>query len=87
MFIHPEQVDRVVKRFDEIIKARLVVDWQDNADQLTLHCEIDGQDDALLKDISSSFRDICKLRGEIEQVKPGSLPNDGKVIDDIRQYD
>lgn len=87
MFIHPEQVDRVVKRHDEIIKARLVVDWQENADQITLQCEIDSQNDALLKDIANSFREICKLRGEVEQVASGSLPNDGKVIDDIRQYD
>jgi phenylacetate-CoA ligase len=29
---------------------------------------------------------VQKLRGEVEVVPPGSLPNDGKVIDDRRSY-
>ncbi len=87
MFIHPEQVDRVVKRHDEIARARLVIDWVDQADQITLRCEADSGDPALPGAIAESIRSICKLRGEVEIVAPGSLPNDGKVIDDIRQYD
>jgi len=31
-------------------------------------------------------RDITKLRADIELVVPGSLPNDGKVIEDARSY-
>jgi phenylacetate-CoA ligase len=87
MFIHPEQVDRVIKRHAEIIKARLVIDWVDQADQITLQCESDSSDASLVDAIADSIRSICKLRGEVEMVTPGSLPNDGKVIDDIRQYE
>ena len=87
MFIHPEQVDRVVKRHSEIARARLVIDWVDQADQITLRCESDSSDPALPGAIAESIRSICKLRGEVEIVSPGGLPNDGKVIDDIRQYD
>jgi len=87
MFIHPEQVDKVVKRHGEIARARLVIDWVDQADQITLRCESDSSDPALSAAIAESIRSICKLRGEVEIVAPGSLPNDGKVIDDIRQYD
>lgn len=89
MFIHPAQVDRVVKRHDEIIKARLVVDWQQESDQLTLQCEMAGgqADTAMAQAIAGSIRDFCKLRGEVEFVAPGSLPNDGVVISDIRQYE
>jgi phenylacetate-CoA ligase len=87
MFIHPEQVARVVKRHGEIQRARLVVDWVEQADQLTLQCECTGDDAALRAAIADSIRAICKLRGEVEIVAPGSLPNDGKVIDDVRQYD
>jgi phenylacetate-CoA ligase len=32
------------------------------------------------------MRDITKLRAEVELVSPGSLPNDGKVIEDKRKY-
>jgi phenylacetate-CoA ligase len=87
MFIHPQQVDRVVKRHAEIGKARLVIDWVDQADRITLQCECDADDAALGAAIADSIRSICKLRGEVEIVAAGSLPNDGKVIDDIRQYE
>ena len=30
--------------------------------------------------------DITKLRGEVELLPLGSLPNDGKVIEDARSY-
>ncbi|MEE8364868.1 MAG: AMP-binding protein, partial [Gammaproteobacteria bacterium] len=87
MFIHPEQVDKVVKRHDEIIKARLIIDWVDEADQIKLKCECNSSDESLVDSIVDSIRQICKLRGEVELLEPDSLPNDGKVIDDIRQYD
>ena len=31
--------------------------------------------------------ETLKLRGKIELVPPGTLPNDGKVIEDQRTYD
>ena len=87
MFIHPEQVDKVIKRHAEIQKARLVIDWIDEADQIRLQCETESGDDSLADAIADSIRSICKLRGGVELVEPGSLPNDGKVIDDIRKYE
>ncbi len=87
MFIHPEQVNRVIKRHSEIIRARLVIDWQDEADQLNLQCETGSSDELLTDAIAESIRSICKLRGNVELLAENSLPNDGKVIDDIRQYD
>lgn len=87
MFIHPEQVDKVVKRHSEIIRARLIIDWQDEADQIKLQCETTSNDESLSAAISESIRSICKLRGNVELLAENSLANDGKVIDDIRQYD
>lgn len=88
MFIRPEQVDRVIKRHPEIAKARLVIDWIDQSDQITLQCESEAGGGADLADaIAASIRSICKLRGAVEMLAPGSLPNDGKVIDDIRSYE
>ncbi len=87
MFVRPEQIDQVVKRHPEIARARLVVDWVDQADAVTLQCEVADYDDSLGAAIADSFRAVCKVRGEVELVAPGSLPNDGKVIDDIRKYD
>ena len=87
MFIHPEQVDRVIKRHPEIRKARLMIDWVNESDQITLQYESDNSSEDLSSAIADSIRDICKVRGGTELMEIGSLPNDGKVIDDIRKYD
>ncbi|WP_230969730.1 phenylacetate--CoA ligase family protein [Nitrogeniibacter aestuarii] len=86
MFVHPGQVAAVLKRHPEVARARLVVDNPDLTDRMTLRCEVHGSE-ALGEALIASLRDITKLRGEIEFVAPGGLPNDGKVIDDIRTYD
>jgi phenylacetate-CoA ligase len=52
---------------------------------MTLHAEAAAHDDALAAALAGSLRDITKLRCEVRLAAPGSLPNDGKVIDDLRQ--
>ncbi len=86
MFVHPEQVAAVIKRHPEIARARLVVTNPDSSDQMALHCEAAVQD-GLPAAIADSLRELTKLRGEVSLVPTGSLPNDGKVIDDQRKYD
>lgn len=87
MFVHPGQVNQVVKNFDEIKKGRLVVSNDDNRDAMILQCEVDNASDDLAKAIGESVQTVCKLRGGVEFVEPGTLANDGKVIDDVRTYD
>jgi len=86
MFVHPEQVNKVIKRHPEITRARLVIDWIDQADAITLKCESNSRDESLVSAIATSIRDICKLRGKVELLSTDDLPNDGKVIDDIHKY-
>jgi len=87
MFVHPEQIAEVVKRHAEIGKARLTVDAVDGKDVPAFKVEVAGGDDALASKIAETFQSVCKVRGNIELVAPGSLPNDGKVIDDVRKFD
>ena len=87
MFVHPSQVAEVVRRHPEIIRARLVVTSVDNQDVMTLRCESETGDAAIAGAIAATVRDVCKLRGEIEVVRPGTLANDGKVIEDARTYE
>ncbi|NMG76197.1 phenylacetate--CoA ligase family protein [Aromatoleum diolicum] len=87
MFVHPGQIADVVKRHPELKKARLVVDNPDLNDRMTLHCEISESGEALAGAIAASIRELTKLRGEVTFCAPGSLANDGKVIDDIRKYE
>ncbi|MEY2805179.1 MAG: hypothetical protein RL657_2515 [Pseudomonadota bacterium] len=86
MFVHPGQVDQVAKRFPEIVKARLVVSGEMANDQMALHVEVGQQPDGLAQRIAEAVRDVTKLRADIQLVAPGSLPNDGKVIEDARSY-
>lgn len=89
MFIHPSQVAQVLKRYPAISKARLVVSGSMGNDEMVLHCEVEQPDAAasLTAAVVDSIRDVTKLRGEVRFVALDSLPNDGKVIDDIRKYE
>lgn len=86
MFVTPKQVSEVLRRHKEVVKARLVVAGETGNDTMTLRCEVKERPAGLVEAIVASIRDVTKLRGEVELVSPGSLPNDGKVIDDTRKY-
>ena len=86
MFVTPSLVSEVVKRHREIVRARLVVSGEPGNDQMTLKCEVKERPAGLAEAIVATIRDVTKLRGEVELVAPGGLPNDGKVIEDLRKY-
>ena len=86
MFVHPGQIAEVVRRFPEVGRARLVVGGEMANDHMTLRLETTAADPGLAVRVGEAVRDVTKLRGTIELVAPGSLPNDGKVIEDIRTY-
>lgn len=86
MFVHPGQINEVVKRFPEIVKARLVVTGEMANDQMVLQVETASPSDALVLKVAEAVRDVTKLRADVRAVVPGSLPNDGKVIEDARSY-
>ena len=88
MFVHPSQVAEIVRRHPEIVKARLVISGAIANDVMTLHCEVDDpQSIAAVPAICETIRDVTKLRGEVKLQARGTLPNDGKVIEDARNYD
>lgn len=88
MFVHPSQVADITRRHSAILKARLIISGEMGNDEMTLQCEVvdpaavAGETEA----IAATIRDITKLRGEVKLVAAGSLPNDGKVIEDARSY-
>jgi len=87
MFVRPEQIAQILARHPEVLKARLTVERIDDADAMTLAVETERPSPELAAKIAETMRDVLKLRGEVEADIPGSLPNDGKVIDDIRKFD
>ena len=86
MFVHPSQVAEVLKRHPELLKARLVVEGEMANDRMTLKVECASQPAGLQVAVAASLRDVTKLRSDVELLKPGALPNDGKVIEDQRSY-
>ncbi len=86
MFVHPKQVADIVRRFPEVLRARLVVSGAMAQDEMTLKVESASASAGLSDRISEAIRDVTKLRGTVELAAPGSLPNDGKVIEDARSY-
>jgi phenylacetate-CoA ligase len=86
MFVHPSQVAEVVRRHPEITRARLVVDGEMANDRMSLHVELGAVPEGLASRVADSVRDVTKLRADIVAVTAGSLPNDGKVIEDRRSY-
>jgi phenylacetate-CoA ligase len=86
MFVTPKQVDEIRRRHAEIGRVRLVVEGELANDRMTLKCEVSERPAGLAEAIVASIREVTKLRGEVELVAPRSLPNDGKVIEDLRKY-
>ena len=86
MFVHPAQVAEIARRFPEVIKARLVVSGEMANDSMALQVETTSSPSGLDQRISDAIRDVTKLRGTVQLLTPGSLPNDGKVIEDARSY-
>jgi phenylacetate-CoA ligase len=84
MFVRPEQVADLVARHAEIGKARVIATREGEMDAMTVQIEATGGDTAAFE---ASVAETLKLKGRVEIVAPGSLPNDGKVIDDQRSYD
>ncbi len=85
MFVHPGQVAEVLRRFPEATRGRLVISGEMAHDEMTLRVETAAAAESLAERIAEAVRDVTKLRSDVELCPPGSLPNDGKVIDDTRR--
>jgi phenylacetate-CoA ligase len=86
MFVTPAQVAEIVRRHSEVRRARMVVEGEVGNDRMTLVCEVAGAPQSLAEALVATIREVTKLRGEVSLVAPGTLPNDGKVIEDKRKY-
>ena len=85
MFVHPGQISDVVRRHPSISRARLVVERVNGADAMTLLVETGEPVDVAR--IAETVQALTRLRSVIDQVPHGSLPDDGKLIEDRRPLD
>jgi phenylacetate-CoA ligase len=86
MFVRPEQIAEIARRHPELARLRLVVTRDGETDTMTLKAEAGQTASGLSEKIGETVQAITKLKGKIELVAPGALPNDGKVIEDARSY-
>ncbi|AMY71374.1 phenylacetate--CoA ligase family protein [Frigidibacter mobilis] len=84
MFVRPEQVAQFVSRHPEVARARVIATREGEMDVMTVRVESPGTDPGHYE---GAVVAALKMKGRIEIVPPGSLPNDGKVIEDLRKYD
>ncbi|WP_186418609.1 AMP-binding protein [Bosea sp. CS1GBMeth4] len=84
MFVRPEQVAEIARRHAEIAKLRLVIGRADELDTMTLKAEIYAEPKGFVDAVSSTLQQVTKLKGTVEILPLGALPNDGKVIADER---
>ncbi|NBD28822.1 MAG: AMP-binding protein [Alphaproteobacteria bacterium] len=84
MFVRPEQVAALTARHPELDRARVIADRDGEADIMLVQVETQEAD---AEAIGASVRELLKLRGAVEVCPPGSLPRDGLVIEDRRNYD
>jgi phenylacetate-CoA ligase len=84
MFVRPEQVAEIARRHSEVTRLRLVVTRDNEQDAMTLRAETTTCSDGFVAALGETLQAITKLKGRIELVVPGGLPNDGKVIADER---
>ena len=84
MFVRPEQVAALVAHHPEVTKARVVASRANEQDVMTVHLETTGDD---ADSYGASVAALLKLKGKVVLAAPGSLPNDGLVIEDQRSYD
>ncbi len=88
MFVHPSQVQKVMDSHPEIARARLLVERPQDQDVMTLEVELKQQaQEGLIPAIEQSVREVFKLRGSVRILEPGKLPDDRKMIEDVRKWD
>jgi phenylacetate-CoA ligase len=86
MFVHHEQVAEILRRHKSISRARLVVERPAGNDEMTLLIE-SGEPAEAASQIAETVQTVTKLRGTVSRVPAGSLPDDGKLIEDRRKFD
>lgn len=86
MFVDPKQIAEITRRSGTLDRARLVVSRDGDRDVMTLQAEATSGAAPDADAVAALLREVTKLSGSVEIVEPGTIANDGKVIDDQRDY-
>jgi phenylacetate-CoA ligase len=90
LFVHPGQADEVAAKHREIARYQVVVTRKEHKDEMTFRVELKEetlQPEKLKEEIEKSIRDVMKVRGEVQFVPKGTIPDGAKKIDDQRTWE
>lgn len=89
IFIHPRQVDEIVARVKGVERYQVIVGREGHNDTMTLRVQLAGSTDAQAakQTLEAGIRDVMKLRGGVDVVTPGTIPDNAKKISDERKWD
>jgi phenylacetate-CoA ligase len=90
LFVHPGQVDEVGSKHPEVASVQVVVTRKEDKDEMTFRVELKGETsppEKFKEEIERSIRDIMKVRGEVQFVPRGTIPEGAKKIDDQRTWE
>jgi phenylacetate-CoA ligase len=90
MFVQPSQINKILENLEIRDKARMVISRSNDRDEMTLEIESNLTDpleiESIQARVSEEIKNVINLRGNSKIVPLSSLPNDGKVIDDTRDF-
>ena len=90
LFVHPGQVDEVASKHSEITKYQVVVTRREHKDEMTFRAELKEEappSERVKEEIEKSIRDVMKVRGDVQFVPRGTIPEGARKIDDQRTWD
>ena len=88
MFVHAGQIGEVVKGFPQVARIQAVVTRSQHLDRLHYLVELAAETPAagLADRLAEALRERLKVRGDVEIVPRGTLPEGAKKIDDRRVW-
>jgi len=90
LFVHPGQVDEVASRHPQIARYQVVVTRKEHKDEMTFRVELKeevSQPEKLKDEIEKSLRDVMKVRGDVQFVPKGTIPEGAKKVNDQRTWE
>jgi phenylacetate-CoA ligase len=90
LFVHPGQVDEVASKYPQAARIQVVVTRKEDKDEMIFQVELKediSQPGKLKEEIERSIREVMKVRGEVQFVPRGTIPEGARKIEDQRKWD
>ena len=89
-FIHPWQADEVISRYPEVFKYQVIITRENHKDIMTFVVELKedvSRPEVLSGRIARDIKEFLTVRGAVQVVPRGTIPDLHKKIEDKRKWD